>query len=75
MVTSIPTDTTITLQWNLTNQDLVQQHLVVLEFRHYYPVGPAEQAKVLVGHLGSWGGEEAGEFTYYINSSDINAVL
>ena len=28
-----------------------------IRVQHYYPVGPAVQAKVLVGSLGSWGGE------------------
>ena len=37
--------------------DLVLQRLEVLEFKSYYPVGPAEQLPGFGWGLGSWGGE------------------
>ena len=54
-------------------QDLVLHNQVVLEFRHYYRVGPAVQAQGLGWSLGTWGGEAVGAYTTVL-SSDISAA-
>jgi hypothetical protein len=56
------------------NQDLVLVSQVVLEFRHYYRVGPAVQAQGLGWSLGTWGGEAVGAYTTVL-SADINQQL
>ena len=73
-MTSIPTDTTLTIEMNQMSQDQVLQHLVVFEFQHYYPVGPAVEVASTGWSLGSWGGQQAGQFTSTL-SSDINASV
>ena len=45
-----------------------------IRVQHYYPVGPAVQAKGFGWSLGSWGGEVAGEATTTLQNG-INAVL
>ena len=73
MVTTVPSSTTITITMpSNENQDLVQQHQVVLEYNIIITVGPAVQAKGFGWSLGTWGGEEVGAFTTTLSGA-INA--
>jgi hypothetical protein len=42
--------------------------------QHYYPVGPAVQAKGFGWSLGTWGGEEVGAFTTTLSSAINDSV-
>ena len=45
-----------------------------IRVKHYYPVGPAVEVASTGWSLGSWGGQQAGQFTSTLSSS-INASV
>ena len=46
-----------------------------IRVQHYYPVGPAVQAKGFGWSLGSWGGEVAGELLQQHLTNGINDTV
>jgi hypothetical protein len=63
MVTSVPTSSTITITMPSNESGSGATTSGGIRVQHYYPVGPAVQAKGFGWSLGSWGGEVAGEPT------------
>ena len=61
MVTTVPTSTTITITMPSNESGSGATTSGGIRVQHYYPVGPAVQAKGFGWSLGSWGGEVAGE--------------
>jgi len=61
MVTTVPSSTTITITMPATESGSGATTSGGVRVQHYYPVGPAVQAKGFGWSLGSWGGEVAGE--------------
>ncbi len=74
MVTSIPTDTTITIDTGSNESGSGASTSGGIRVRHYYPVGPAVEVATTGWGLGSWGGQQAGQFTSTL-SSGINASV
>jgi len=72
MVTTVPTSTTITITMPSAESGSGATTSGGIRVQHYYPVGPAVQAKGFGWSLGSWGGEVAGEPTTTLSSA-INA--
>ncbi len=72
MVTSVPTTTTLTITMPSNESGSGATTSGGIRVRHYYPVGPAVQAKGFGWGLGSWGGEEPGAATTTLNGA-INA--
>ena len=58
MVTTVPTSTTITITMPSNESGSGATTSGGIRVQHYYPVGPAVQAKGFGWSLGSWGGEE-----------------
>ena len=63
MVTTIPNSTTLTITMPSNESGSGATTSGGIRVQHYYPVGPAVQAKGFGWSLGSWGGEVAGEPT------------
>jgi len=74
MVTSIPTDTTLTIDTGSNETGSGASTSGGIRVRHYYPVGPAVEVATTGWGLGSWGGQQAGQFTSTL-SSGINASV
>ena len=74
MVTTVPTSTTITITMPSAESGSGATTSGGIRVQHYYPVGPAVQAKGFGWSLGSWGGEVAGEPTTTLSSA-INASV
>ena len=74
MVTSIPTDTTLTIEMESNESGSGASTSGGIRVQHYYPVGPAVEVASTGWSLGSWGGQQAGQFTSTL-SSDINASV
>jgi hypothetical protein len=74
MVTSIPTDTTLTIDTGSNESGSGASTSGGIRVRHYYPVGPAIEVATTGWGLGSWGGQQAGQFTSTL-SSGINASV
>jgi hypothetical protein len=74
MVTSIPTDTTLTINVGSNESGSGASTSGGIRVRHYYPVGPAVEVASTGWGLGSWGGVKQGQFTSTL-SSDINASV
>ena len=63
MVTTVPNATTITVTMPSAESGSGATTSGGIRVQHYYPVGPAVQAKGFGWSLGTWGGEEVGAFT------------
>jgi hypothetical protein len=63
MVTTVPSSTTLTITMPSNESGSGATTSGGVRVQHYYPVGPAVQAKGFGWSLGSWGGEVAGELT------------
>jgi hypothetical protein len=74
MVTSIPTDTTLTIDTGSNESGSGATTSGGIRVRHYYPVGPAVEVATTGWGLGSWGGQQQGQFTSTL-SSGINASV
>ena len=74
MVTSVPTGTSITITMASNETGSGAATSGGIRVRHYYPVGPAVQAKGFGWGLGSWGGEEAGAFTTTLSGAINDSV-
>ena len=79
MVTTVPSSTTITITMPSNETGSGATTSGGIRAQHYYPVGPAVQAKGFGWSLGSWGGEVAGEPTTTlsgaINSSTTTGII
>jgi hypothetical protein len=73
MVTSRPTDTTITITMPTAETGAGATLSGGIRVQHYYPVGPAQQLPGFGYGLGQWGGTVTGEATTTLVNS-INAV-
>jgi len=69
MVTSVPSTTTLTITMPSNETGSGATTSGGIRMKHYYPVGPAVQAKGFGWGLGSWGGEEAGAVTTTLNGA------
>ena len=74
MVTSIPTDTTLTITMGSNESGSGASTSGGIRVKHYYPVGPAVETATTGWGLGSWGGVQQGQFTSTL-SSGINASV
>ena len=78
MVTTVPTGTTLTITMPSNESGSGATTSGGVRVQHYYPVGPAVQAKGFGWSLGTWGGEEVGAFTTTlsgaINSSATTGI-
>tara|TARA_A100001201_G_scaffold80084_1_gene71494 strand:- start:4012 stop:6159 length:2148 start_codon:yes stop_codon:yes gene_type:complete len=74
MVTSIPTDTTLTIEMDSNESGSGASTSGGIRVKHYYPVGPAVEVATTGWGLGSWGGSKTGQFTSTLSSS-INASV
>jgi len=79
MVTSVPSGTTITITMPSNESGSGATTSGGVRVQHYYPVGPAVQAKGFGWSLGSWGGEDVGAATTTlsagINSSQTTGII
>jgi len=79
MVTTVPSSTTITITMPSAETGSGAATSGGIRVQHYYPVGPAVQAKGFGWSLGTWGGEVAGEptttITGAINSSTTTGII
>jgi hypothetical protein len=79
MVTSVPTATTLTITMPSNESGSGATTSGGIRVQHYYPVGPAVQAKGFGWSLGSWGGEVSGEpattLQNGINSSVTTGII
>ena len=79
MVTTVPNATTITITMPSAESGSGATTSGGIRVQHYYPVGPAVQAKGFGWSLGTWGGEVAGEPTTTlsaaINSSTTTGII
>jgi len=69
MVTSVPTATTLTITMPSNESGSGATTSGGIRVQHYYPVGPAVQAKGFGWSLGTWGGEDIGATTTTLNGS------
>jgi len=69
MVTSVPSGTTITITMPSNESGSGATTSGGIRVQHYYPVGPAVQAKGFGWSLGTWGGKEIGAFTTTLNGA------
>ncbi len=74
MVTSIPTTTTLTITMASNESGSGASTSGGIRVKHYYPVGPAVEVATTGWGLGSWGGQQQGQFTSTL-SSGINASV
>ena len=79
MVTTVPTSTTLTITMPSNESGSGATTSGGIRVQHYYPVGPAVQAKGFGWSLGSWGGEDVGAATTTlsagINSSQTTGII
>ena len=79
MVTSVPTSTTLTITMPSNESGSGATTSGGIRVQHYYPVGPAVQAKGFGWSLGSWGGEDVGAATTTlsagINGSQTTGII
>ena len=79
MVTTVPNSTTLTITMPSNESGSGATTSGGIRVQHYYPVGPAVQAKGFGWSLGSWGGEVSGEPTTTlqngINSSVTTGII
>ena len=79
MVTTVPTSTTITITMPSNESGSGATTSGGIRVQHYYPVGPAVQAKGFGWSLGTFGGEVAGEpittLSGAINSSTTTGIV
>jgi len=79
MVTTVPSSTTITITMPSAESGSGATTSGGIRVQHYYPVGPAVQAKGFGWSLGTFGGEVAGEptttITGAINSSTTTGII
>jgi len=79
MVTSVPTSSTLTVTMPSNESGSGATTSGGIRVQHYYPVGPAVQAKGFGWSLGSWGGEVSGEpattLQNGINSSVTSGII
>jgi hypothetical protein len=68
MVTSIPTDTTLTITMGSNESGSGASTSGGIRVQHYYPVGPAVETATTGWGLGSWGGVQQGQFTSTLSS-------
>ena len=73
MVTSVPSSTTITITMPSNESGSGATTSGGIRVQHYYPVGPAVQAKGFGWSLGSWGGTTTGVATTTL-SAGINSA-
>ncbi len=69
MVTSVPNATTITITMPSNESGSGATTSGGIRVQHYYPVGPAVQAKGFGWGLGSWGGEDTSALTTTLNGA------
>jgi len=69
MVTTVPSATTITITMPSNESGSGASASGGIRVQHYYPVGPAVQAKGFGWSLGTWGGEEIGASTTTLNGA------
>jgi len=69
MVTTVPSTTTLTITMPSNETGSGATTSGGIRVQHYYPVGPAVQAKGFGYGLGSWGGEAAGAVTTTLNGA------
>ena len=69
MVTTVPTATTITITMPSNESGSGATTSGGIRLQHYYPVGPAVQAKGFGWSLGTWGGEEIEAATTTLNGA------
>ena len=74
MVKSIPTDTTLTIDVGSNESGSGATTSGGIRVRHYYPVGPAVEVASTGWGLGSWGGQQQGQFTSTLSSSINTSV-
>ena len=74
MVTTVPTSTTLTVTMPSNESGSGATTSGGVRVQHYYPVGPAVQAKGFGWSLGTWGGEEVGAFTTTLSSAINDSV-
>tara|TARA_R100001443_G_scaffold18775_1_gene29944 strand:+ start:164 stop:1861 length:1698 start_codon:yes stop_codon:yes gene_type:complete len=74
MVTSIPTDTTLTIDTGSNESGSGASTSGGIRVKHYYPVGPAVEVASTGFGLGSWGGQQQGQFTSTLSSSINTSV-
>ena len=69
MVTSVPSTTTLTITMPSNESGSGATTSGGIRVQHYYPVGPAVQARGFGWSLGTWGGEEPGATTTTLNGA------
>ncbi len=74
MVTSVPTDTTITIQMDSNESGSGASTSGSIRVKHYYPVGPAVEVASTGFGLGPWSGFKTGQFTSTLSSSINTSV-
>jgi len=74
MVTTVPSSSTITITMPSNESGSGATTSGGIRVQHYYPVGPAVQAKGFGWSLGSWGGEVAGEPTTTLTNGITDTV-
>ena len=74
MVTSIPTSTTLTIEMESNESGSGASTSGGIRVQHYYPVGPAVEVASTGWGLGSWGGQQLGQFTSTLSSSINTSV-
>jgi len=74
MVTSIPTSTTLTIEMESNESGSGATTSGGIRVQHYYPVGPAVEVASTGWGLGSWGGQQTGQFTSTLSSSINTSV-
>ena len=74
MVTTVPSSTTLTITMPSNESGSGATTSGGVRVQHYYPVGPAVQAKGFGWSLGSWGGEVAGEPTTTLQNGITDAA-
>ena len=74
MVTSVPTDTTLTVQVESNESGSGASTSGGIRVKHYYPVGPAVESASTGWGLGPWSGFKSGQFTSTLSSSINSSV-
>ena len=69
MVTTVPNATTLTITMPSNESGSGATTSGGIRVQHYYPVGPAVQAKGFGWGLGSWGGEDTSALTTTLNGA------
>ena len=74
MVTTVPSDTTITVNVGSNESGSGASTSGGIRVRHYYPVGPAVEVASTGWGLGPWSGFKSGQFTSTLSSSINTSV-